>query len=143
MFRDTGVSLANRLQGSLCHGLEAGLRKHPSNGGKQFAEVFRHATASSVVARSPDRATAPTAGLLFESRETCGPPGGTVRRPCHNPVLSVWRAGYSPTAIGRWRGISDLKSPRLIHFARLFKSTSATATVFHSFACAIGSPLWS
>src|SRR6266542_3809555 len=44
-----------------------------------------------VVARSPDRATLLTAGLpgvLASMEETFGQQSGTVRRPCHNKVLS-------------------------------------------------------
>src|SRR5262249_50542538 len=46
-----------------------------------------------------------------------------------------------PAEAGRCRGISALKSPRLTHRVRLSRSTSATAIVPHSLACAIISPL--
>src|SRR5262249_15314117 len=41
-----------------------------------------------VVARSPDRATAPTAGLPGASRRPPVGPGGVVRRPRHNEAYS-------------------------------------------------------
>ncbi|HYT94655.1 MAG TPA: 4Fe-4S dicluster domain-containing protein [Gemmataceae bacterium] len=44
--------------------------------------------AARVVARSPDRATSPTAGLPGFS-ETSGQPGGTVGRPCHNTSEAI------------------------------------------------------
>lgn len=48
---------------------------------------------------------------------------------------------YRLESDGRWRGISALKSPRLAHLVGSFRSTSATATVPHSSACAMTAPV--
>src|SRR5579884_1175016 len=49
----------------------------------------------------------------------------------------------SAIATGLCRGMWARKSPRLGHSVRAFRSTSATATVPHSFAQAIAEPVWS
>ena len=78
----------------------------------------------------------------------CPRPGGPVRPKPHGrgPAgLARWTRVtdrlLGGTAEGRWRGISALKSPRLTQWVRRFRSTSATATVPHSLASAIGSPV--
>ena len=64
-----------------------------------------------------------------------------ITRRCGGP--SDYRSDVPDAPAGLCRGISALKSPRLIHFSRRSRSTSATATEPQFLAWAITSPEWS
>ncbi len=67
----------------------------------------------------------------------------TSRRSTRSPGSRGFAAGLFRDGRRAVPGISALKSPRLIQRVRRFRSTSATATVPHFVAWAMGSPVWS